>query len=81
MMHVARPFAFNCAKELWFRAAKHHVNKRKEYDFAVVAKLAMPKLSVAAEPADWQENRITFAYTADTSTLPLTYNAQDWKEY
>ncbi|MFL1916792.1 hypothetical protein ACJW8B_15555 [Plesiomonas shigelloides] len=41
----------------------------------------MPKLSVAAEPADWKENRIAFAYTADSSTLPLTYNAQDWKEY
>ncbi|WP_337167836.1 hypothetical protein [Vibrio parahaemolyticus] len=41
----------------------------------------MPKLSVAAEPADWKENRITFAYTADTSTRPLTNNVQDWKEY
>ncbi|WP_435134529.1 hypothetical protein [Plesiomonas shigelloides] len=53
----------------------------KEYDFAVVAKLAMPKLSVAAEPTDWKENRITFAYTADTSTRPRTYNVQVWKEY
>ena len=41
----------------------------------------MPKLSVAAEPADGKENRITFAYTADSSTRPLTNNAQDWKEY
>ena len=41
----------------------------------------MPKLPVAVEPADGKENRITFAYTADTSTRPFTYNVQDWKEY
>ncbi|MFL1801226.1 hypothetical protein ACJW8F_07520 [Plesiomonas shigelloides] len=78
---MARPFAFNCAKERWFRAAKHHANKRKEYDFAVVAKLAMPKLSVAAEPTDWKENGISFAYTADTSTRPFANIVQEWKEY
>ena len=41
----------------------------------------MPKLSVAAELADWKENGITLAYTADTSTLPFTNNIQEWKEY
>ena len=41
----------------------------------------MPKLSVAAEPADGKENRITFAYTEETSTRPFANNVQEWKEY
>ena len=41
----------------------------------------MPKLSVAAEPTDWKENGITFAYTADTSTRPFANIVQEWKEY
>ena len=68
-------------KKHWFRAAKHHANQRKEYDFTVVANLTIPKLPVAVGPADGKENRITFAYTIETSTRPFANNVQEWKEY
>ena len=68
-------------KKHWLRAAKHHVNKRKKYDFAVVANLTIPKLPVTVEPADGKENRITFAYTVETSTRAFANNVQEWKEY
>ncbi|MEO3988209.1 hypothetical protein [Plesiomonas shigelloides] len=41
----------------------------------------MPKLPVAAEPPDWKENGITFAYTAETATRSFADYVQEWKEY
>ena len=37
----------------------------------------MPKLTVAAELADWKENGITLTYTGETATLPFADNAQE----
>ena len=76
---MTRSFATYCAKERSFRAAKDHANQRKEYDFAVVANLTIPKLPVAVEPADGKENRITFAYTVETSTRPFANNVRNGK--
>ncbi|WP_218575458.1 hypothetical protein, partial [Plesiomonas shigelloides] len=78
---VDRPFAFDCANEHLFCATEHYTNKRKEYDLPVAANNAMPNRSVTAEITDRKENRITFAYSADTSTRPFAYNVQEWKEY
>ncbi|EON90511.1 hypothetical protein [Plesiomonas shigelloides] len=41
----------------------------------------MPKLLVAAEPTDWKEDGITFAYTAETSTRSFANYVQEWNEY
>ncbi|KAB7690743.1 hypothetical protein GBN24_07965 [Plesiomonas shigelloides] len=41
----------------------------------------MPKLPVAAEPTDWKENGITFAYTDETATHSFANYVQEWNEY
>ncbi|MHC8470572.1 hypothetical protein [Plesiomonas shigelloides] len=41
----------------------------------------MPKLPLAAEPTDWKENGITFAYTAETATRSFANYVQEWNEY
>ena len=41
----------------------------------------MPKLADAAEPTDGKESRITFAYTAETTTHSFANYVQEWKEY
>ena len=41
----------------------------------------MPDQPVTVEPTDWNENGITFAYAAETSTRPFTNNIQEWKEF
>ena len=79
--HVTRTFDFDSAKERRFQAAGRNAHKRKEYDFSVIANHAMPDRPVTAKPSDWNENGITFAYAAETSTRPFTNNVQEWKEY
>ena len=79
--HVTRTLDFDSAKKRRFRAAGRNAHKRKEYDFSVTAKHAMPDRPVTVEHTDWNENGITFAYAAETSTRPFTNNVQEWKEY
>ena len=57
------------------------MTNRKKYNFSVAANHAKPKLPVAAEPTDWKENGIIFAYTAETATRSFANYVQEWNEY